>query len=902
MAEKPTYQELEQRISLLEKESERRKRLEEINTTLFKIANAINVTSNQNELFRSIHHALGAIIDTTNFYIALYEKSDDSITFPYVVDTVDSQYPPVVAISKTSSLSAEVIRSRQPLLITKTEQTLQAKQHHLPRPTCSPSEIWLGVPLQSRGEIIGVMAVQNYRDCNCYDQTDLNVMVAVADQVAIAIDRKRAEETLIASEQRFRKVLQDIPSLAVQGYRPDGTIQYWNHASELLYGYTAREAIGRNLLDLIIPSEIREEVRQAMRRMAETGEAIPASELSLLRKDGSRIAVFSNHTTVQIPGKPQELFCIDIDISERKKAEEALLRSEQKLAVYAGQMEQFSLSAASMISLKDEKIIFARISRAIVEFSDFRRVLISLFKDEPPYRELIGHGGVAEELVEKLRHIPLPKSWYDHVFLQGQALGRFSYYIPHTMKHILNQEATVYGEGPPPEDGSAWHPEDNLFVRLNDENGEFIGVISVDDSKSGQKPCLETIRPLEIYAGFITQIIILKREQARRERLEEQLRMSQKMESVGRLAGGVAHDFNNMLGVILGHAEMAEEQIDGTHPLYDSLQEIRKAAQRSASLTRQLLAFARKQTVMPKVQNLNETVAGMLTMLRRLIGEDIELVWRPGAKLWPVKVDPSQIDQILANLCVNARDAIKGVGEIIVETANVRITEDNGDHHIGVTAGDYVRITLCDNGPGMEESVVAHIFEPFYTTKDVGEGTGLGLATVYGAIKQNNGFILVDSEKGRGTTFTLYLPRYQHPEIKEEQKPPPKPAPGGRECILLVEDEETILRMTATLLQHLGYTVLAANSPEEAFRLADNSPEKIRLLLTDVVMPQMNGRDLAQKLATKHAGMKCLFMSGYTADVISHHGVLDEGVYFMQKPFSKDELAAKIRTALQEPL
>jgi len=902
MAEKPTYQELEQRLSLLEKESERRKRLEEINTTLFKIANAINVTSNQNELFHSIHHALGAIIDTTNFYIALYDKNDDSITFPYVVDTVDIHYPPVIAVSKTGSLTAEVIRRRRPLLMTKAEQHLLQGKQLLPIPSCSPSEIWLGVPLQTRGEMIGVMAVQNYQDSNCYDETDLNVMVAVADQVALAIDRKRAEETLIGSEQRFRKVLQDIPSLAVQGYSPDGTTQYWNHASELLYGYTAREAIGRNLLELIIPPEIRQEVRQAMQWMAETGQAIPASELSLLRKDGSRVAVFSNHTIVQIPGKPQELFCIDIDISERKKAEEALRKSEQKLMGYAAQMEQFSLSAASMISIKDEKIIFAKISQAIVEFSDFRRVLISLFKDEHPYRELIGHGGVAEDLVEKLRHIPLPKSWYDHVFLQGQALGRFSYYIPHTMKHILNQEATVYGEGQPPEDDSAWHPEDNLFVRLNDENGEFIGVISVDDSKSGQKPCLETIRPLEIYAGLIAQIIILKREQARRERLEEQLRMAQKMESVGRLAGGVAHDFNNMLGVILGHAEMAEDQVDQTHPLYDDLQEIRKAAQRSAALTRQLLAFARKQTVMPKVLDLNETVAGMLTMLRRLIGEDIELIWRPGLELWQVKVDPSQIDQILANLCVNARDAIKGVGEIIVETTNVTITGENGDHHVGVIAGDYVRITLCDNGPGMQENVVAHIFEPFYTTKGVGEGTGLGLATVYGAIKQNNGFIFVDSEEGRGTTFTLYLPRHHHPAIKENKNLPPEPTPGGRECILLVEDEETILQMTATLLQHLGYRVLAANSPEEAFRLADSSTEKIHLLLTDVVMPQMNGREMAEKLVIKHAGMKCLFMSGYTADVISHHGVLDEGVYFMQKPFSKAELATKIRTALQEPL
>ncbi|MBU1567097.1 MAG: hypothetical protein KJ630_15915, partial [Proteobacteria bacterium] len=424
---------------------------------------------------------------------------------------------------------------------------------------------------------------------------------------------------------------------------------------------------------------------------------------------------------------------------DRKRSEETLLKSERKLAGYINQMEQFSLSAASMISLKDEKVIFAKISRAIVEFSDFRRVLISLFKDEHPYRELIGYGGVSEELVEKIRKIPLPKSWYNHVFSQGLLLGQFSYYIPHTMKHILNQEATIYGDGPPPEDSSAWHPEDNLFVRMNDENGQFIGVISVDDSKSGQKPSLETIRPLEIYASLIAQIIILKREQANRERLEEQLRMAQKMESVGRLAGGVAHDFNNMLGVIIGHAELAQDQISSTHPLFDDLQEIRKAAQRSAGLTRQLLAFARKQTVAPKVLDLNQALERMLTMLRRLIGEGIELEWLPGHEVWPVKIDPSQIDQILANLCVNARDAIAGVGTITVATENASLAGENLDDHRDCVSGEYVRITLRDSGCGMDKETLGHVFEPFYTTKGVGEGTGLGLATVYGAVKQNNG-------------------------------------------------------------------------------------------------------------------------------------------------------------------
>jgi nitrogen-specific signal transduction histidine kinase len=395
----------------------------------------------------------------------------------------------------------------------------------------------------------------------------------------------------------------------------------------------------------------------------------------------------------------------------------------------------------------------------------------------------------------------------------------------------------------------------------------------------------------------------LKSSEAEKEKIGSQLQQAQKMESVGRLAGGVAHDFNNMLSVIIGNAEMAlehaEDQINANHPLFDDLQEIKKAAQRSAGLTRQLLAFARKQTVAPKVLNLNQTLERMLTMLRRLIGEGIELVWLPGPEVWPVKIDPSQIDQILANLCVNARDAINGVGTIIVATANDSLNAEDYDDHLDVASGDYVRITLRDNGCGMDKKTLAHIFEPFYTTKGVGEGTGLGLATVYGAVKQNNGFVYAASEPGKGTTFSIYLPRHKDQAEPLRKIAPEAPALRGQERVLLVEDEPTILKMTSTMLERLGYSVLAADTPDQAIRLAGQFTGKIQLLLTDVIMPQMNGRDLAQQLLENQPEMRCLFMSGYTADVISQHGVLDDGVFFIQKPFSKTALAAKIRRIMQ---
>jgi len=381
-------------------------------------------------------------------------------------------------------------------------------------------------------------------------------------------------------------------------------------------------------------------------------------------------------------------------------------------------------------------------------------------------------------------------------------------------------------------------------------------------------------------------------------KVEQQFLQAQKMESVGRLAGGVAHDFNNMLCVILGHAEIALDKVDHTHRLFTDLQEIRKAAERAAVLTRQLLAFARKQTVSPKLLDLNETVEGLLKMLLRLIGEDIQLSWQPAANLGQVMVDPSQIDQILVNLCVNARDAISGIGKIIIETGNIALDEEYCAHHDGFVAGEYVRLAVSDDGCGMDKDTLAHIFEPFFTTKGIGEGTGLGLATVYGIVKQNKGFINVYSEVNSGTIFTIYLPRNQGMAEQKRKEGPAEAVSRGNETILLVEDDPPILEVTTIMLQKQGYTVLAASTPGKAISLAGEHLNEIHLLMTDVIMPEMNGRDMARELLSIYPQLKCLFMSGYTADVIAPHGVLEDGVHFIQKPFSLQALAAKVREVM----
>lgn len=406
----------------------------------------------------------------------------------------------------------------------------------------------------------------------------------------------------------------------------------------------------------------------------------------------------------------------------------------------------------------------------------------------------------------------------------------------------------------------------------------------------------KTVRVVEF-----RDITELKQAEAERKELHNQLLQSQKMESVGRLAGGVAHDSNNMLQAILGYTEMALEKVRPDDPLHEDLEEVQKAARRSADLTRQLLAFARKQTIEPKEINFNDVVSDLLNMLRRLIGEDVTLAWRPGADLWSVKMDPGQVNQILANLCVNARDAITGVGKVTLETSNVTLDDDSSA--IGqpdAVPGDYVLCAVSDTGCGMTSEVMEHLFEPFFTTKGVGRGTGLGLATVYGIVKQNQGFIRVYSEPGQGTTIRLYLPRFQGSFPKKTEFSTLADLPTGTETILLVEDEPGVRALVPRQLRQLGYTVITADAPEEALRILAQHQNPIHLLITDMVMPGMSGRDLALQITATHPTTKVLYISGYTASLISERGVLNEGAHFLSKPFTRDSLARKVREALDD--
>jgi PAS domain S-box-containing protein len=437
-------------------------------------------------------------------------------------------------------------------------------------------------------------------------------------------------------------------------------------------------------------------------------------------------------------------------------------------------------------------------------------------------------------------------------------------------------------------EGWANPPQEMQLLR---RNGQRVWVISTSVAVQLDG------RPAVLIVG--QNITRQKRIEEEKARLEEQYRQAQKMESVGRLAGGVAHDFNNMLSVILGNVQLADSELPPVAGVRAQLEEIERAARHSVELTRQLLAFARKQTVSPLILDLNETVAGMLGMLQRLIGEEIALRWRPAADLWPIMMDPGQIDQLLVNLCLNARDAIGGVGEIAIETARVNLGAADGGDEPEHQAGDHVLLSVSDSGAGMDAETLGKIFDPFFTTKPKGKGTGLGLSTVYGIVMQNGGFVTVDSEPGQGTCFRLYFPRYAGEPCRPRRPARAEAAtPLGSETLLLVEDEPAVLALGEQMLRKLGYRVLTAATPAAAIELVAHHEGPIHLVITDVVMPEMNGRDLAERLLALRPELKVLYMSGHTDDAIARHGVLQDGLHFMHKPFSRLELADKVREAL----
>ena len=711
---------------------------------------------------------------------------------------------------------------------------------------------------------------------------EVNTRLVFKDDVPVGVqgiarditERKRAEEALRESEARKRAILESSMDCIIT-MDHEGWVVDWNPAAETTFGYTQEEASGKEMAALIIPLRFREQHRQGLARYLATGNAHMLGqrlELSAKRRDGTEFPIELTITRIESKGAPMFTGYLR-DITERKKAENRL--SAQYAVTRA-------LAESNTVSEGASKIL-----QSVCE-------------------SLGWEYGSLWSVDRKSNVLRCSQVW--------QAPGTEADEFETTSR----QSVITPGSGLP---GRVWNDSQPMWIAdaAKDPNfprsaiaakvglhgccafpirlrSEILGVVEFF-SRSIRESDPELLAMMVTIGSQIGQFIERKRVEEALGESEEQLRQSQKLEAIGQLAGGVAHDFNNLLTAINGYSALALRRLGEEHPIASYLEEIKKAGDRAANLTRQLLAFGRKQLLQPLSLNLNDIVKDMSKMLRRLIGENIDFVAKLSPDLKQIKADPGQVEQVLVNLVVNARDAMPSGGTLTIETANTQLDGAYASQHVGVNPGRYTMLAVSDTGIGMDQETQLRIFDPFFTTKEKGKGTGLGLSTVYGIVKQSGGNVWVYSEPQQGTSFKIYLPQIEA-EVGGDGATAVSIIKRGSETVLLVEDEDMVRNLATELLKENGYNVLQASGGEEAIRLCRNHKEPIHLLITDVVMPKMSGKDVARRLQMVHPETRVLFMSGYTDEAIVHHGIVDSHIAFIQKPFSETALMQKIRDVL----
>jgi len=681
-----------------------RKRLEDEQQIISEIIRGVIATSDLEALLNLIHASISKCIYAENCFVALYDESTELMHFEFWVDKLDPRpLPRPIGVG----FSSYVLRTGEPLLLDR-ERTEKMYQSGQVEKSGSASASWLGVPLRTPTSTIGVLVVQHYGDENAYTQRDVDFLASVAGQIALVIERKRAEEALSKQRAFLRQVIDLNPSFIFAKDR-QGRFTLVNQALAEAYGTTVEGLLGKT----------------------------------------------------------------DADFNANKEEVEWFRRDD--LQVMDARSERF----------------------------------------------------IPEEVI-------------------------------------------------------------------TDASGKVRWLQTI------KRPIISQDRKADQILGVATDITERKKAEHALRESEEQLRQAQKIESIGTLAGGIAHDFNNLMTAVTGYSELTLRSLKTDDPLRSKIEEIKKAGERAASLTRQLLAFSRKQMLQPRVLNLNTVITGMGRMLPRMIGEDIDVRIHLDASLGQIKADPGQIEQVLMNLAINARDAMPEGGRLTIKTENIHLDGKIAKRRLIVEPGNYVMLSVSDNGCGMDAETQTHIFEPFFTTKEIGKGTGLGLSTVYGIVKQSGGSIWVYSEVGRGTTFKIYLPRVDEVIEAEESENGSRSVPRGHETILLVEDEDMVRDLSKEILEEYGYVVISAPNGKEGLQICEEFEGQIDLMITDVVMPQMGGRELAEHVGALRPGTQVLYMSGFTDDAVVRHGVVDDGVFFIQKPFSPDSLALKAREVLDQ--
>ncbi len=790
------------------------------------------------------------------------------------------------------------------------------------------------------------------------DRRLTGVILVFRDQTEERAARRRIEEALDRAQLYL-----DVSGVMIVVLDREGRVELINRRGVEILGYPETEIVGSSWVDRFVPETEREEIREVRRRaIAGDLEGAGSIENAVVTRDGEeRVIAWENEVIRDEDGAITHTISSGRDVTEQRRAEAALRQSEARhrnlfnsirdailvtgtdrkiidcnpafTELFGYELDEIRGKQTSEVHASEaefremgERLRGHMDDPGFIHVSRYRRKSGQVFPGETSAfylrddaGEVVGFIGLIRDITERRRaeeelqkrqtmlerterlaHVGSWEldvdtgdvTWSDELF---RIFGR----DPEAGAPPLDEHAEMF----PPEYWDRLRTAIERAVRDGEPYDLELHAVRTDGEplrvRAGGYSAHDVGPGATRLYGFVEDITERKRQEEREAQLTAQLAQAQKVESVGRLAGGVAHDFNNMLSVILGHVDLAREKVSPDDPLFEDLDEVRKAAESSAKLTSQLLAYAREQVAAPKVVDLNRTIGNMLSMLRRLIGEEIELVWRPGESAGSVKVDPVQIDQVLANLLVNARDAIDGQGRVTIETRRVTVDPDYAEFHAAAEPGEYVLVTVTDTGCGMAPDVRRQIFDPFFTTKEVGQGTGLGLSTVYGIVRQNGGFINVYSEPGHGTTVKMHFPRHhgaaEKPAPRESKEPR---AAGGGETVLVVEDQPAVLSLARKILEGRGYQVLTAASPGEALERAEEEPTAIHLLVTDVIMPEMNGRELADRMSAVYPDLVVLFMSGYAEDVIAERGVVEEGVHFLEKPFTAADLAAAVRAAL----
>jgi PAS domain S-box-containing protein len=797
----------------------------------------------------------------------------------------------------TASIGEEIIRTRKSLLVqTEDQDEVIRYSPHLLTTFQAGLRSMLSVPLISKDQVIGILHIRSLRT-DAYTAREVKLAEEVGNQIAGTIasaslygELKEAKETLQKREEEFRELYDHAP-LGYHEYNREGKITRVNKTDLEMLGYKAEEMIGQPMWKFNFEEEFAKE--QILAKLA--GRLPPGSNLvrTYRRKDGSTFpALIEDRLLKDERGEIIGIRCTIQDITERKRAEEVQRKSEEeakRLAQENAIMAEIGQIISSTLNIDE---VYELFSEKVKKLLPYDRITVNLIKDGNTLTDRYVEGE------------SIPGRNMGDIFPLG---GTFTEAVIQNRKGLVvdsqdeNGIAAKY-PGLLPEIRAGLRSFLSVPLISGDQpigslhfRSKGYGVYSEKDMKLAESIANQI-------AGAIANAqLFSKQERAEKEKasLQQQLHQSQKMEAIGKLAGGIAHDFNNLLTIINTHAQLALMELRNLDPLKGKLESIQKAGERAANLTRQLLAFSRRQVVDMKVIDLNALLQELGKMLIRVIGEDIELSTVLDKDLGRVKVDPGQIEQVILNLVVNAKDAMPSGGKLTIETANMELDQEYTHSHLNMKPGRYVMLSVSDTGVGMSPEVRERVFEPFFTTKEKGKGTGLGLSTVYGVVKQSGGYIWVYSEPGQGTTFKIYLPQVDEPLEEEVRKRVVKDRlPGGRETILVVEDEEEVRKLAVGILQKQGYRILEASNGGDAFLICEQAKEPVHLLMTDVVMPGLNGPELARRLGSFHPEMKVLFMSGYTDNAIFQQGVLDHGMFFLQKPFSVEGLARKVREVL----